>query len=378
MAQIAQLKAELAGKDVQVQTLRDAVSDAERRASNGIVELRQVREEMEDMSARSLLIESKLTEAGRAVNEAREEYELAQQKAEEATQQLDQANQKLDQASNERDSAKKEVEELRQEVETVSDALLKAKQDLASAKKDLIVEQQKRASSAPNSPNRNSISGGSDVEAAVTKAVAAANATKDMEISQAVEKVAKELHGLYKGKHEQKVGALKASYAKRWEKRVAELEAKNADLTADNNDLNNKLMKMEEENEENLTGPVISPGDLKAQNEEIESLRASVAKSQAEVKQLQQDLEVEREEKSELVAAVDELLALGGVQGVQETGMDNLKGSISRASGVGIARGLSPVKQEPPKDTRTNNLRGGIERMGGGVAKPKGRFGFPS
>ncbi|KAF3929519.1 hypothetical protein ABW19_dt0202955 [Dactylella cylindrospora] len=376
LAQIAQLKAELAGKDAQVQTLKDAVSDAERRASNGIVELRQVREEMEDMSARSMLIESKLAEAGRAVSELQDQIE-------DGNRLLEEARNDREAFENERNSYRKEVEELRKENEDVSDALLKTKQELASAKKDLIVEQQKRAS-APNSPTRGSAGSSGDVEAAVTKAVAAANATKDMEISQAVEKVAKELHSLYKTKHEQKVTALKQSYAKRWEKRVSELEAKNAELTSYNNDLSNKLMKLEEENEENLTGPVISPQEMEQQIREMEALRAEVEQTREEARKLEEELKLEREEKGELVLAVDELLALGGVPSVSESGMGNLKGSISRASGVGIARGLSPVKQEkevPPvrQETKSSNtLRGGIERMGGGATSGgRGRFGFP-
>ncbi|EWC47105.1 hypothetical protein DRE_03474 [Drechslerella stenobrocha 248] len=369
LAQVAQLKAEMAGKDAQIQKLRDSVSDAERRASNGIVELRQVREELEDMSARTMLIESKLAEAGNIVHEL-------QGQVTEGNIQLDEARNERDSCAQTRDSFKKEIDELRRENEEVSDALLQTKQELASAKKDLIVERQKR-SSAPNSPARGQGSNGVAVEAAVEKAVAAANATKDMEISQAVEKVAKELHTLYKSKHEQKVTALKQSYAKRWEKRVGELEAKNSELTSANNDLSNRIMKLEEENEEhfNLSGPVVSPKDLGQRSAEIEELEKKIAEIEEEVAELQEELAMERQEKSELVMAVDELLALGGVASVSESGMGSLRKSISRASGVGIARGLSPVKGE--KETKSSNsLRGGIERMGNGGNASKGRFGF--
>ncbi|KAF3913809.1 hypothetical protein ABW21_db0201058 [Orbilia brochopaga] len=385
LAQISQLKAEIAGKDVQVRTLKDSVSDAERRASNGIVELRQVREELEDMSARTMIIESKLADAGRAVHELQATVEEGDKQLEDARSERDtymqERNtymQERESYKQERDSFKKEIDELRRENEQVSDALLATKQELASSKKDLIVERQKR-SSLPNSPARGAGGKNVDVEGAVEKAVAAANATKDMEISQAVEKVAKELHTLYKGKHEQKVTALKQSYAKRWEKRVNELESKNSELTSANNDLSNKIMKLEEENEEhfNLSGPVVSSKDLEEQQQEIEGLEAKVAKTEEEIKTLQEELALERQEKSELVLAVDELLALGGVPSVSENGMDSLRGSISRASGVGIARGLSPVKGE--KETKSSNsLRGGIERMGNGGNASKGRFGFPS
>ncbi|KAF3281775.1 hypothetical protein EYR41_006983 [Orbilia oligospora] len=372
LAQIAQLRAELAGKDAQINTLKDSVSDAERRASNGIVELRQVREEMEDMSARTMLIESRLSEAGRAVQEFQGQIEVG--------------NRLLDEARNERDSVvqdkdflRKELEELKREHEQVSDSLLKTKQDLASTKKDLIVERQKK--SAPNSPARGSGGSGVDVEAAVEKAVAAANATKDMEVSQAVEKVAKELHSLYKSKHEQKVSALKQSYSKRWEKRVNELEAKNNDLTNTNNELSNKIMRMEEESEEhlNLSGPVLSPHDMEDRREEIEKLEAQFAKAQEQIKTLQEDLSAERREKGELVLAVDELLALGGAPAMADNGVNNLRGSISRASGASIAKALTPAKEEKDKETKSSSgIRGGIERMGNGANPSKGRFGFPS
>ncbi|KAK6497510.1 hypothetical protein TWF481_011917 [Arthrobotrys musiformis] len=369
LAQIAQLRAEIAGKDAQINTLKDSVSDAERRASNGIVELRQVREEMEDMSARTMLIESRLSEAGRAVQEF-------QGQIEEGNRLLDEARDERESALQDKDFMKRELEELKREHEQVSESLLKTKQDLASTKKDLIVERQKK--SAPNSPAKGS--GGSnnvDVEAAVEKALAAANATKDMEVSQAVEKVAKELHTLYKSKHEQKVSALKQSYSKRWEKRVNELEAKNNDLTNANNELSNKVMRMEEENEEhlNLSGPVLSPHDEEERREEMEKLEKKVAKAQEQIKTLQEELSAERREKGDLVLAVDELLALGGAPALADNGVNNLRGSISRASGASIAKALTPAKEKETKSS--SGIRGGIERMGNG-ATSKGRFGFPS
>ncbi|KAK6332049.1 hypothetical protein TWF718_002584 [Orbilia javanica] len=372
MAQIAQLRAEIAGKDTQINTLKDSVSDAERRASNGIVELRQVREEMEDMSARTMLIESRLSEAGRAVQEF-------QGQVEEGNRLLDEARNERDSALQDKDFLKREFDELKRDFEQVSDSLLQTKQDLASTKKDLIVERQKK--SAPNSPAKGSGGNNVDVEAAVEKAVAAANATKDMEVSQAVEKVAKELHTLYKSKHEQKVSALKQSYSKRWEKRVSELEAKNNDLTNANNELSNKVMRMEEENEEhlNLSGPVLSPQDLEDRREEIEKLEKKVAKAHDQIKTLQEELSVERREKGELVLAVDELLALGGAPALADNGVNNLRGSLSRASGASIAKALTPAKGEKEKETKSSSgIRGGIERMGNGAAASKGRFGFPS
>ena len=50
------------------------------------------------------------------------------------------------------------------------------------------------------------------------------------EVEMAVERVARELHALYKSKHETKVAALKKSYEGRWEKRVRELEARAEEL----------------------------------------------------------------------------------------------------------------------------------------------------
>ena len=49
-----------------------------------------------------------------------------------------------------------------------------------------------------------------------------------------MERVARELHGLYKSKHETKVAALKKSYEARWEKKIRELETRVEELGEDN------------------------------------------------------------------------------------------------------------------------------------------------
>ncbi|KAI5797333.1 hypothetical protein DFH27DRAFT_561856, partial [Peziza echinospora] len=89
-----------------------------------------------------------------------------------------------------------------------------------------------------------------------------------------VDRIAKELHILYKQKHETKVAALKA----RWEKKIRGLEGENERLRT-----------------QQQTNPP-QPPDVAAMKAEIEKLRVEVEK--------------ERKEKGDLVGAVEEMLAL--------------------------------------------------------------------
>jgi len=324
------------GKDAEITSLKKSISETERRSANNTVELRQCREEIEDMSARSGVLESKLQEAAKILTEARDEIE-------------DRGRQ-IERFKDDYDSAQEELEYNRKQLGEAQQQLVDSKRELAATKQDLIVEQQKKST-----PTKSSSGSTIDVEAAVSKAVAAANATKEADITAAVEKVAKELHSLYKSKHEQKVSALKSSYASRWEKRVKELEARNMELSSSNNNLTSELRRIEDAKDESLSGPIISSEDFENLKADLASRDRELKKTQEQIKKLNQEIELERQEKGELVAVVDEFMAMGGAN-------TTAFGSLNKMPTMSPARNDSSGNT----DWKSNSLRGGIEKMGGG------------
>lgn len=154
-----------------------------------------------------------------------------------------------------------------------------------------------------------------------------------------VERVARELHTLYKKKHEDKVAALKKSYEARWEKKVAALEAMVANLTKENTDLKTQL---DDKKAEDLTADMSFarepiPGavdtaieaETQALKQEVETLRSQLAEEknkkqqeqqqpkessteqlEKQIKHLETQLDEEREERIQVIALVDELLSL--------------------------------------------------------------------
>jgi hypothetical protein len=130
------------------------------------------------------------------------------------------------------------------------------------------------------------------------------------------------LHTLYKGKHEAKVAALKKSYEARWEKRVREAESKLKDAMEE-------IERLKTERDATMSGVIRdvklgpSSGDttILRECEELEAhkkvLEARVKGLEEEIKSVKRDsenlrseLKSERAEKGELVAVVDEWLAM--------------------------------------------------------------------
>jgi len=156
---------------------------------------------------------------------------------------------------------------------------------------------------------------------------------KEVEI--AVERVARELHALYKSKHETKVAALKKSYEHRWEKQVRKLQAQVDQLTQENEDLrhNNRLVRgidparlheMEEERRAERARDAAQIRELEAEVEKVEAVLKTV---QADNDELRVLLERERVEKGELVMLAEEMMNMqqsfvgggsGGNEGPEE------------------------------------------------------------
>lgn len=150
-------------------------------------------------------------------------------------------------------------------------------------------------------------------------------------VEMAVDKVARELHALYKAKHETKVGALKKSYEARWEKRVRELQARVDALARDNEDLKlgrdasmTDLMPQApapavnsraHEQHAHEAAAVLAERQilelaLADQANRAEKMLQHIDLVQRERNDALAELENSRQEYSDLVAMVDEMLAL--------------------------------------------------------------------
>lgn len=217
-------------------------------------------------------------------------------------------------------------------------------------------------------------------------------------VEAAVEKVARELHGLYKTKHETKVAALKKSYEARWEKKIKDLESRVTELDHENEEL--KVSK-----DATLSGVV--PGlpsannghaaaheDAKRRADEvreseeqrtrIEVLAQEIEAFKCENTALQQQLETERLEMAELVKATEEMMQLsqqqpGNTSGQRDekttSGSENLRGSVSKASSwkqSSIGTGESWIGRMTGGGGSVGGTRSGImssiEKMGRGRA----------
>lgn len=182
-----------------------------------------------------------------------------------------------------------------------------------------------------------------------------------------VEKVARELHSLYKAKHESKVAALKKSYESRWEKKVGQLQA---DLETEKRKNEELQRQVAEKGAEDLTGDIgFSPARPVMTSSANEELKEELARLKAELNVVQSELDTERREKGELVGAVEELLAIqagpGGGQGEQaQVETEKVKKRVARVSGVGLPSGMTGGGFQ-------GGLKSGIARMGNGGARDK-------
>ena len=278
MSQISSLKATLSGRDAEVASLKEAVTDAERRVGEAM-------EEVRNEAARRETLEAEQREWERRGKEM--ESVLRGIKSEIVEREV------------EKDLLAKRADEAEKAKETLEGRIVELESQLSAARE-----------SAANATNGSASSTNNDAKPSEDAA---------KEVQDAVEKVARELHGLYKSKHETKVAALKKSYEARWEKRVREAE--------------NKLKVAIEENERvkseletalsnaSLGMPPAGDTTILRETEELEAqkkmLEAKVKGLEQELIAVKQDsealreqLKVERAEKGELVAVVDEWLAM--------------------------------------------------------------------
>ncbi|KAH8127148.1 hypothetical protein LI328DRAFT_124103 [Trichoderma asperelloides] len=257
LSEISSLKASLSGKEAEVHSLKTAVVDAEKRVGETMEKMREERSLKEEMENVLRIVREEIIET------QREKDELEQQ---------------LDESEKRREMS----EMMHQEAESKL-AGMRAGRDM-----------EKNAS--PEKPSSN---------------------TREVEI--AVERVARELHALYKSKHETKVAALKKSYESRWEKKVRELEAKIQGLTEENEKLQSggdvTLTKFGAvEMEELKQQSVRDHATIRELEADVQRLEAVVSTVRSDNDDLRINLQQERVEKGELVQLAEELMAMQTAQ----------------------------------------------------------------
>ena len=283
-SQISSLTAELKGKDAEVSSLKGAVQDAERRVGEALEEIRNERGAKENLQNEKSDWEKREQEMKDVLRSVKEEIVRGDREKDHLLQRVTEAEYKREEA----------------EAKT-----LEAESKMAGM----------RASSSPNTPsgtNHTNTNTSNEVEAAVTK-------------------VAKELHTLYKSKHETKVTALKKSYSDRWEKKVKDLQSKIDDLSKENDDLRvgrdatmtgvdpahlpPSSNSHHTENEAQMKNDLEQRLETQTQKlhlleQEISSLQSSLSALSSTNTSLTSELAASRLETAELIAATEELMLL--------------------------------------------------------------------
>ncbi|TKA72579.1 hypothetical protein B0A55_07221 [Friedmanniomyces simplex] len=340
LSQISSLKATLSGREAEVDSLKKAVGDAERRVGEAQEAVRDERGRREHVEQEKAEWEKRGKEVEQVLNSVKEEVMKSEA---------------------EKDEMARKVEDGERRVEDAEARAVRAEERFADA----------LAARASNAGEGDA----SAVEDQVQRLVAA-------QIDAKIEAVSRELHSVYKEKHERKVGTLKKSYEARSERKCADLQGRLAEMEK----RNDELMAAKDST---FSGPVTdsaaADAELKAQLEEqkaaLARLENEMQTSKQQQEQLMRELQQERIEKGDLVAAVDEMLTLqsengGGVQGTTAalSVVEDFRKSISRPSGLrapgaGVASGQSRIGGLGAMSRSTSGggksrLLSNIERMG--------------
>ena len=317
-SQILSLSATLSGKEAEVQALKRAITDAEVRVGNTSEELRNEKSLRENLEHDQSEWERQRREMETVLREIRQEIMIGE---------------------HERDKLRRQAEDAEKKTEDMEVRVVELQTRLDSA--------HRRVSLSPNSSPKKD----SSVEEPATPLMNG-TASDGMDINEAVreatERVARDLHALYKSKHETKVAALKKSYEARWEKKVRHLEEELKSATTE-------IVNLKTERDATMSGPVhvisaeaqaaaekekqqlkqlldnqtrISEQlgreneTIKTENKtlgaKVEGLQTEIASIHTQSEDLREQLERERIEKGDLVAQVDLFLALGDDQQQQQ------------------------------------------------------------
>lgn len=346
LSQISSLRANLSGKEAEVSSLKDAVGDAEKRVGEALEEIRDERGRREALEADKMDWEKRDIEMQTVLRNVKEEIIRVDREKDELLQKASSTEQKLSESESRLAESESRITGL-------------------------------RATS-------------SSTEGATSETGTAAST--DAAVEAAVTKVAKELHGLYRHKHEEKVKALKKSYEARWERKITELETKVQEMSRENEEL--KLGR-------DATMSGVIPGTLipsesperqrrseeerEAQNQQLQYQTSKLQTLASEITTLKtsnttllSSLARSRQEMADLVAATEELISLSQTTNDSHAASSvpepNPRGSFSRSisgglrpPGVGLASGVGESRiGRGGFGMGAKSMMSNIERMGRG------------
>ena len=330
LSQISSLKATLSGREAEVDSLKKAVSDAERRAG-------EAQESLSDERCKREYAEQEIA----GWKKRGQEFEVV----------LKSVKEEVLKADVEKEETARRLEETEKRVADAEARAVRAEERFSEALS---------ARAAGDSGDSN------EIEERVQCLVSA-------QIDAKIESVSRELHTVYKEKHERKVATLKKSYEARNEKKTAELQSRVSELEKSNDEL-------QAARDATFSGPVNDSMMAKADNIELKSQmeeqKAALARLESEMEtskqqqeQLMRELQQERIEKGDLVAAVDEMLALQSEPPATPAGLkardvvEDFRKSISRPpSGL----------RAPAPSGIPGGASGGESRIGRGLPTPGG------
>ena len=287
-SRISGLEATLSGKEAEVMALKRAITDAEVRVGKTSEELRNERGSREELEHAKDDLERRSREMEEVLREVKQNIFLEER---------------------EKEKLRRQGEEAERRTEELEVRVLELQATLDTLRSDRIKSTPSPDKDTPGTPGM--------------------SADIDFAVKDATEKVARELHALYKSKHERKVSDLKVSYERRWIKQVDQLRA---DLKASQEE----VLKLQTEKEATMSGVI--PGrseamsrmegqieELRRWNEETSAekkmleaeaagLRSQVDSLTTETDFLRKDIEQERVEKGDLVAQVDLFLTMSAQQ----------------------------------------------------------------
>lgn len=346
-SQISSLTATLSGRAAEVESLKKAVSDAERRVGEAQESVREEKAAREHAEKEKSEWERRGVEVEEVLRSIREEVYRSDKEREELLRKLEESERRAEEA--EAHAAENETRALEAEGKIVDQSIMTT------------------ADSSDKGPRYTA----EEVQRQIDEKVAT---------------LCRELHVVYKKKHETKVAALKKSYE-------SKAERKHAELTHKVEELNKQIEELQARKDEVLSGSLPKDFDpqaaanreadlkrLEEQKSEIEQqktrlagLEGQIEAVRAERAQLLNELETERREKGELVAAVDEMLALQTDEAAtprQQAVVEDFRRSVS-GSGAGASGSNSSSNggNSAPSEIRNS-----------GIGKPSGLrgpgFGF--
>ena len=308
-SQICSLSATLSGKEAEVLALKRSITDAEVRVGNTSEELRNEKSLRESLEQEKQDWDRRGREMENVLREIRQEIMVGEL---------------------ERDKLRRQTEEAEKRTEEMEVKVVELQTRLESANR--------RPTLSPTSSPRKKTD---ELTGEPATPLVNGNGVNGMDINEAVreatERVARDLHALYKSKHETKVAALKKSYEARWEKKVRHLEDELKSA-------NTEILNLKTERDATMSGPLASSAAVDQQQgqqlleeqtrrsehllREKEQMEANTKVLQAQIEglesqvqsvkqltdNLREELGKERAEKGELVAQVDLFLALGDDQ----------------------------------------------------------------